>query len=165
MNNDEAFNSTLDRLSAQMNTPDVQGQRMARKEAGWILDPDAADVICLYVETADPYGFCGQLPEEVSSVARGYFARAVGSEMWIVFSDLPEATMQRLWNRIDAGDFDSAKHDSNLIAPLAFGQVRAELQRALNCHFETVAFQIDQLTQLADGRFQLVIREDCSGAV
>jgi hypothetical protein len=164
MNNDEAINSTLDRLSAQMNTPEVQEQRMERKEAGRVLDPDAAEVICLYVETADPYGFCAELPEGISCVARAYFARAVGSELWIVFSDLPEATVERLWQRINAGDFDAAEQESHCMA-LPFGQVRAELQSALHCHFETIAFQIDQFTQLADGRFQLVIREDCSGAV
>jgi hypothetical protein len=165
MDNDEAFNSALNRLSVQMNTPEAQEWRMVRKEAGRILDPDAADVICLYVETADPYGFCAEIPEGVSCVARDYFARAVGSEMWIVFSDLPERTAERLWQRINAGDFDAAEQESNRIAPLAFGQIRAELQRALNCHFETVAFQIEKFTHLADGRFQLVIREDCSGAV
>ena len=163
MDDDEALRAALDRLSAQMNTPEVLGQRLARKKAGRILDPDAADVVCLYVETADPYGFCAELPNGISCVARGYFARAVGSEMWIVFSDLPEATVERLWQRINAGDFDAAEQESNGLA-LAFGQVRVEVQRALEWHFGAVAFQIDEFKQLADGRFQLVIREDCSSA-
>ncbi|MDO9487266.1 MAG: hypothetical protein Q7J32_02750 [Sphingomonadaceae bacterium] len=163
MNNDEAFNAELDRLSVQMNAPAVLEWRTARKEAGRILDPDAADVVCLYVETADPYGFCAELPKGTSCVARGYFARAVGSEMWVVFSDLPEATVERLWQRINAGDFDAAEQESNGLA-LPFGQVRGEVQRALDCHFGAVAFQIDEFKQLADGRFQLVIREDCSRA-
>jgi hypothetical protein len=163
MDNDEAFNAALDR-SLQMNTPGVRELRMVRKEAGRMLDPDAADVICLYVETADPYGFCAELPEGISCVARDYFARAVGSEMWIVFSDLPEATVERLLQRINEGDFDAAERERNRIAPLAFGQVRREVQRALHCHFGMAAFEIDEFNQLADGRFQLVIREDCSGA-
>jgi hypothetical protein len=160
----EASNAALDRHSSQMNIPEVLEWRMVREEAGRILDPDAADVICLYAETADPYGFCAKLPEGISCVARAYFARAVGSEVWIVFSDLPEATAERLWQRINAGDFDAAEQESKRIAPLAFGQVRVEVQRALHCHFGTVAFEIDDFHQLADGRFQLVIREDCSSA-
>jgi hypothetical protein len=163
MDTDEVFDAALLRLAAQMNTPEVLEWRMVRKAAGLILDPDAADAICLYGETADPYGFCAELPEEISCVARAYFARAVGSDMWIVFSDLPEATVERLWQRINAGDFDAAELESNRIAPLAFGQVRVEVQRALQCYFGTGAFEIDEFNQLADGRFQLVIREDCSG--
>jgi hypothetical protein len=161
MNNDDAFNSALARLTP-MYAPEVLEQRLARKEAGKMLDPDAAEVICLYVETTDPYGFCAELPEGISSIARGYFARAIGSETWIVFSDLPEATVQRLLQRINAGDFDTPEQDSRCIAPLVFGRLRVEVQRALNSHFRTVAFKIDEFNQFADGRFQLLIREDCS---
>jgi hypothetical protein len=37
---------------------------------------------------------------------RNYFARCPGSDVWVLFDDLPKAARDRLWSRIEAGDFD-----------------------------------------------------------
>jgi hypothetical protein len=49
-----------------------------------------------YEWTLDPYGVHPELPEEYRQVGREYFARAPGSKIWVLFDDLPEATMRAL---------------------------------------------------------------------
>ena len=44
----------------------------------------------------DPYGDGRDLPEEFQQVGRDYFARSPGSNLWIWFHDLPDATADRL---------------------------------------------------------------------
>ena len=162
MNINEAPDTALDRLLTLTNSSGVPESRVGLIEAGRLLDPQAAEVICLYADTANPYGLCVDHSKPVGAIGRMYFARAVGNKRWIAFDDLPKATVDRLWHRINAGDFDTANEDSNGLA-LAFGQVRVEMQRALDCHFGASVFQIDEFKQFADGRFHLVVREDCSG--
>src|SRR5262245_38175202 len=62
-----------------------------RLEAGQKIDPDTAEVYWEYVQMADPYGVLDLPPEHIG---RGYFARAPGSDLWIEFGDLPEATRE-----------------------------------------------------------------------
>jgi hypothetical protein len=38
-------------------------------------------------------------PEECQQVGREYFARSPGSDIWVWFGDLPEATRTALWER------------------------------------------------------------------
>jgi hypothetical protein len=64
-----------------------------RKDAGLKLDPET------------------QLPEELQQVGREYFARSPGSEVWVLFDDLPTAVVERLWERMKAGDFDHREDD------------------------------------------------------
>jgi hypothetical protein len=47
----------------------------------------------------DPYGIDPDLPEEYWTVGREYFARTPGSDIWVSFDDLPEATLKELWDR------------------------------------------------------------------
>src|SRR5262245_25753621 len=68
-----------------------------RKEAGLKIDPETAEVDWNYALTLDPYGVYPELPEEYQQVGREYFARSPGSEIWVHFSDLPEATREALW--------------------------------------------------------------------
>jgi hypothetical protein len=49
--------------------------------------------------TVDPYGVWPEPPEEYQQVGREYFARSPGSEVWVHFSDLPEATRDALWKK------------------------------------------------------------------
>jgi hypothetical protein len=49
-----------------------------------------------YAQTLDPYGIDPDLPEELQQVGREYFARAPGSDVWVAFEDLPEATREAL---------------------------------------------------------------------
>jgi hypothetical protein len=69
----------------------------ARKETGLRIDPNTAEVMWDYVQTLDPYGIDPELPEELQQVGRAYFARAPGSDVWVCFYDLPDATRDALW--------------------------------------------------------------------
>ena len=51
------------------------------------------------------------LPPECACVGRVYFARSPGSEIWVCFDDLPEATYAELWRKLENGDFDHTNDD------------------------------------------------------
>ena len=70
-----------------------------RKEAGPKINPETAEVDWGYGQTLDPYGVLDEweLPEEFHCVGREYWARTPGSEVWVQFSDLPEAVREQLW--------------------------------------------------------------------
>jgi hypothetical protein len=70
-----------------------------RKEAGLKIDPETAEVDWTYALTLDPYGVYRDLPEEYQQVGREYFARSPGSDIWVNFGDLPEATRDALWKK------------------------------------------------------------------
>src|SRR5262249_18081151 len=70
-----------------------------RKAAGLGINAETAEVMWSYAEMADPYGDCPSVPAECSSVGREYFARAPGTEVWIDFGDLPQATVDVLWEK------------------------------------------------------------------
>jgi hypothetical protein len=72
---------------------------MVRKQAGLQIDPATAEVEWWYVQTLDPYGDDPDLPEELWQVERGRFPRSPGSDLWVHFSDLPQATRDAVWNR------------------------------------------------------------------
>jgi hypothetical protein len=78
-----------------------------RKEAGFKIDPETAEVQWKYALTLDPYGVYPELPEKYRQVGRGYFARAPGSDVWVEFGDLPKVTRDALWKR----------HGSKLVFP------------------------------------------------
>ncbi len=67
--------------------------------AGRQIDPETAEVCWEYALTLDPYGVYPDLPEEYQQVGRAYFARSPGSQVWIDFQHLPEATREALWMR------------------------------------------------------------------
>src|SRR6266446_5833747 len=50
-------------------------------------------------QTLDPYGVYPELPEEYQQVGREYFARSPGSDVWVEFGDLPEASRDALWKK------------------------------------------------------------------
>jgi hypothetical protein len=70
-----------------------------RREAGLKIDPETAEVHWTYVPTVDPYCLDPDLPEEYQQVGREYFARSPGSDIWVRFGDLPEATRDALWEK------------------------------------------------------------------
>ena len=72
-------------------------QPFNRKEAGLKIDPETAEVMWDYGQTLDPYGVDPDLPEECRQIGRNYFARSPGSEIWVSFYDLPDATLTALW--------------------------------------------------------------------
>jgi hypothetical protein len=67
-----------------------------RKGAGLLIDPETAEVMWVYGQTLDPYGVYPDLPEECRQVGREYFARSPGTDVWVSFDDLPDATRNAL---------------------------------------------------------------------
>src|SRR5262249_51788719 len=65
-----------------------------RREAALQIDPETAEVMWTYANLADPYGVYPDCPEEC--IGRGYFARPSGSDVWVDFNDLPDATVKAL---------------------------------------------------------------------
>ena len=69
------------------------------KIVGRQIDPERAEVSCIYGQIVDPYGVYHNLADECACIGRLYFARSPGSELWIEFGDLPEATREALRNK------------------------------------------------------------------
>jgi hypothetical protein len=72
-----------------------------RNEAALKIDPETAEVDWCYAQTLDPYGVRDEweLPEEFHQIGREHFARSPGSDVWVSFDDLPDATREALWKR------------------------------------------------------------------
>jgi hypothetical protein len=83
----------------KMTAEEIENWFAIRKEAGLHIDPETAEVEWIYALTADPYGVYSDIPEEYQQVGREYFARSPGSDVWVDFGDLPEATRDALWER------------------------------------------------------------------
>lgn len=90
-----------------------------RKKAGLKIDPETAEVEWIYAQTLDPYGVYPELPEECRQVGREYFARSPGSDIWVLFGDLPDVTRIALWE----------KHKSKLAFPAGLEWLRMVLPR------------------------------------
>jgi hypothetical protein len=73
-----------------MTDRDVEEFLAIRRKAAQHIDPETAEVERDYGMDADPYGIDRDLPEELQQVARIYFARSPGSDIWVWFGDLPE---------------------------------------------------------------------------
>jgi hypothetical protein len=73
-----------------------------RKEAARQIDPETAEVTWLYAQSMDPYGVIPDLPEEYEQIGREYFARSPGSDVWVWFGDLPDATKKALREKREA---------------------------------------------------------------
>ena len=71
------------------------------KTEGGKIDPRSADVTWWYANVFDPYGLgCAK---EHYCVGRVFFARALGSPVWVEFGDLPDETCRVLWKRLESG--------------------------------------------------------------
>jgi hypothetical protein len=81
-----------------------------RKEAGLKIDPETAEVFWNYGQVLDPYGLY-ELTEEEKCVGRNYFARQPGSDVSVLFDELPDTVCDRLRARMRAGEFDEDKLD------------------------------------------------------
>ena len=85
---------------------EYQGRRAIFKEAAKTINPATAKVMCARVQVIDPYGILDPFPEEGDCIGKDYFARAPGSDIWVVFSDLPQSVVDELWKRIERNDPD-----------------------------------------------------------
>ena len=94
---DFAMEQVNQRLKIAMKRTYVQGHLALRRQEGRKIDPRTAEVTVRYVNIFDPYGVCGDLLDEFAYVSKMEFARAPGTEIWIAYPDLPEATRNALW--------------------------------------------------------------------
>ena len=99
--------TTVNKEAEMVDEISVEQWLVIRKEAGLKIDPETAEVEWVYGQTLDPYGVDPDLPEECRQIGRNYFARSPGSDIWVCFDDLPDATRDALW----------AKHKSKLAFP------------------------------------------------
>jgi hypothetical protein len=131
-----------------------------RKEAGLKIDPATAEVDWEYGRLADPYGIRPDLPEgeEYQQIGRVYLARSPGSDIWVWFGDLPEATDDALWEKhkhklafpagLDIDIPDAVQSEFATVVErdwkrvVSFNAMRAALRRVLEAQlrefFETV---------------------------
>jgi hypothetical protein len=72
-----------------------------RRAAGLLIDPSTAEIDWNYAQTFDPYGDGLPLLPLEEQVGRAYFARAPGSDIWVSFRDLPDATRDAIWERLE----------------------------------------------------------------
>jgi len=94
-----AANEALRRSGGKLDTPLREQWLAIRRAAGLKIDPETAEVDWTYAQTLDPYGVVPDLPEECEQIGREYFARSPDSDIWVHFSDLPEATSEALWKK------------------------------------------------------------------
>jgi len=153
--------AALRSIEAQKEKPGAKGWLASRKQAGLELDPDTAEVTCRYVQLADPYGVCADFPEELDFFSRVFFARSPDSDIWVRFDDLPKATVERLMQWMETGDYgkSSLGQDRDRIAPLTYEIAQAEVQVALRRNLWTSALLIEECSQLPDGRLQFTVAE------
>src|SRR5262249_22853760 len=71
----------------------------AQQAAGRHIDPETAEITFEWGQTNAPYGIDPELPED-HCVGRNYFARALGSDVWVSFCDLPDPMREALRARI-----------------------------------------------------------------
>jgi hypothetical protein len=111
------LNETIDGLPVLKGIIDKRRREIAmdrenRKEAGFKIDPETADVIINRGDIGDPYGY---YPGTFICMGKNYFARSPDGDKWVEFGDLPDSTCERLRARIDAGDFDKADNLADFI--------------------------------------------------
>ena len=85
------------------------------KIAGEQIDPATAEVDWQFREALDPYCVDPDPSGEYSCIGRTHFACNPGSDIWVAFSDLPEATSKALRHRRKAGF--GVGHDENFTPP------------------------------------------------
>jgi hypothetical protein len=73
---------------------DVKKWLAIRKEAALRIDPETAEVVWVYAQLGDPYGV-DPFPKEWY-VGKEDFYRSPGSDVWVAFDDLPDATREAL---------------------------------------------------------------------
>ena len=97
-----------------------------RKAAGLQI-PETAEVCWRYAQMEDPYGDGIHIPEECDQVGREYFARIPGTNVWILFRDLPDATADALFE----------KHKAKLMFPAGLDEAAELHARRAECEAQT----------------------------
>jgi hypothetical protein len=102
--------SILARKSERIKRAKEQRLALCREQA-LRIDPETAEVYGQHGNICDPYGF----GNEDWCVGYNCFARSPGSDVWVSFDDLPQATCDRLRARMKAGDFRRDNMDEEFI--------------------------------------------------
>jgi hypothetical protein len=68
-----------------------------RRAAGRLIDPETAEITWHDVWLADPYDDQPDVPATCNIVGDDFFTRVPGTNVWIVSSDLPKPTFDRIW--------------------------------------------------------------------
>ena len=79
-------------------------EKERRSEAGKRIDPATAEVWFTWGQVIDPYNEDPNLPDDCRCIGRIYWACAPESDTAVCFDDLPEATHEALWKRIERKD-------------------------------------------------------------
>ena len=82
-----------------MTDDEIEDFRRVRTLAGQRIDAQTAEVTWMWVEVMDPYSIEPNLPGASTRSWREFFARAPGSDTWVWFGDLPDATKAGLWQK------------------------------------------------------------------
>jgi hypothetical protein len=69
-----------------------------REQAGFLIDPMTAEVDSWWQALGDPY--CLRPYPEEACIGREFFVRAPGSDEWVWFGHLPDATLAALRKRL-----------------------------------------------------------------
>ena len=77
--------------------------RKLMKMEGRKIDARSADIFRNWGHVSDPYGVYPSSSEEEDDISRLHFARALGSDIWVEFGDLPDETSNALWERLRSG--------------------------------------------------------------
>jgi hypothetical protein len=78
---------------------DIKKWIAIRKKVGQKIDPKTAEVMFRWSQIFDPYGVNPNLPKACYQVGQVGFARSPGSDVWVCFYDLPNATVKALRER------------------------------------------------------------------
>ena len=120
-----------------------------RKAAGLQIDPETAEVEWICAQVLDPYGDNPNLPEECQQGGREYFARSPGSDLWIWFGDLPDATRNSLWE----------KHKSRLAFPAGLDFIPFALDYLERNFGPTSSLSNDELGQVMVATYEAYLAE------
>ena len=72
-----------------------------RRAAGLLINPSTAEIDWNYAQTLDPYGDGLPLLPRAEQIGREYFARAPDADIWVSVHDLPDATRDAIWERLE----------------------------------------------------------------
>jgi hypothetical protein len=74
--------------------------------AGELIDPATAEMLWHWASVTDPYGVLDRRDEnEEYNIGRIYFLRESHNKTWICAYDLPEATLKKFWQLLEAGHY------------------------------------------------------------
>jgi hypothetical protein len=95
------------------------------KSEGRKIDARSADISWGWGQVLDPYGVYAPLLEEERCIGRLYFARALGSDIWVEFGDLPDETSDALWDRLGSRKSPETVPFNNRVERVADAIVKA----------------------------------------